>query len=219
MFLEKEPSCVTGPSLPTATLQPPATAFAESLSGLIERVTFHNEENGFAARVVRARRTDLERVQPVAPTPHSPPAPQPPAPEAIPIPTKNLPFAVLPAGTWDIEDVIQYYQQHRTNLPSGLAPDSLELDRIRKIESLGPAECWVGKETWLGYVVFTFAGTERVVLECPFKGNATYIIHDNWKQKVMHTKLWFRENQKGQYTKIVHLGYRWLLRVKNALER
>ena len=35
----------------------------------------------------------------------------------------------------------------------------------------------------------------------------------------MHTKLWFRENQKGQYTKIVHLGYRWLLRVKNALER
>jgi exodeoxyribonuclease V alpha subunit len=31
------------------------TAFAESLSGLIERVTFFNEENGFAVLKVKAK--------------------------------------------------------------------------------------------------------------------------------------------------------------------
>ena len=35
--------------------QPPPKQFAESLSGLIERVTFHNEENGFAVLKVKAK--------------------------------------------------------------------------------------------------------------------------------------------------------------------
>ena len=37
-------------------LQPdPTKRFAESLSGLIERVTFHNDENGFAVLQVKAK--------------------------------------------------------------------------------------------------------------------------------------------------------------------
>ena len=35
--------------------QPPSKQFAESLSGLIERVTFFNEENGFAVLKVKAK--------------------------------------------------------------------------------------------------------------------------------------------------------------------
>jgi exodeoxyribonuclease V alpha subunit len=36
-------------------VQKPAKAFAESLSGLIERVTFFNEENGFGVLKVKAK--------------------------------------------------------------------------------------------------------------------------------------------------------------------
>jgi exodeoxyribonuclease V alpha subunit len=36
-------------------LQPPSKQFAESLSGLIERVTFFNDENGFAVLKVKAK--------------------------------------------------------------------------------------------------------------------------------------------------------------------
>jgi hypothetical protein len=36
-------------------LQPQPTAFPESLSGLIERVTFHNEDTGFAVLKVKAK--------------------------------------------------------------------------------------------------------------------------------------------------------------------
>ena len=35
--------------------QPPSKQFAESLSGLIERVTFFNEENGWAVLKVKAK--------------------------------------------------------------------------------------------------------------------------------------------------------------------
>jgi exodeoxyribonuclease V alpha subunit len=38
-----------------ALQQPPPTQYAESLSGLIERVTFHNEDTGFAVLKVKAK--------------------------------------------------------------------------------------------------------------------------------------------------------------------
>jgi exodeoxyribonuclease V alpha subunit len=42
---------------------PPQSQIAESLSGLVERVTFHNEENGFAVLKVKAKgRRDLVTV-------------------------------------------------------------------------------------------------------------------------------------------------------------
>lgn len=43
------------PAMTPAQTQPPAKQFAENLSGLIERVTFFNEENGWAVLKVKAK--------------------------------------------------------------------------------------------------------------------------------------------------------------------
>ena len=43
------------PRFTIPALQPPATPHPDSLSGLIERVTFHNEDTGFALLKVKAK--------------------------------------------------------------------------------------------------------------------------------------------------------------------
>ena len=67
---------------------------------------------------------------------------------------------------------------------------------------------------WEGYAVYTFKRTTKVVLECPFEGNATYILNRNWEREVRHTKQYVRQHY--DYRKIVHKGG-WLDRVHDSL--
>jgi hypothetical protein len=60
--------------------------------------------------------------------------------------------------------------------------------RIREIKRLKPVRCYIGKRMWEGYAVYTFKRATNVVLECPFEGNATYILDENWAREVRHTK-------------------------------
>ena len=56
---------------------------------------------------------------------------------------------------------------------------------------LAPLRCYIGNESWDGYVVFEFRDSNSVVLECPFEGNATYILPADWKIMAGH-KPWMR---------------------------
>jgi hypothetical protein len=86
--------------------------------------------------------------------------------------------------------------------------------RIREIKKLKPVKCYVGKKMWEGYAVYTFKRATNVVLECPFEGNATYILDENWAREVRHTKEYVRRHY--DYRKIVHKG-EWLDRVRDLL--
>ncbi|MBX5495755.1 MAG: hypothetical protein IRZ15_10515 [Bryobacteraceae bacterium] len=130
--------------------------------------------------------------------------------------TQRLPFVLLPPGTWNIQQVIDHYRRVSHDLPSGLNGHRIDWSRLEDIESLNPAACYVGRESWLGYVVFEFAHSQRVVLECPIEGNATYVLSGDWKLMVGHTKAELREEYEGRYTKVVHKGD-WLYRVRQAL--
>jgi hypothetical protein len=48
--------------------------------------------------------------------------------------------------------------------------------------SLGPLRCYIGKDFWSGYVVLEFSASDCVVLECPFEGNATYVLF--WRLEI-----------------------------------
>lgn len=132
------------------------------------------------------------------------------------IPVERLSFELLPPGTWNIDDVIAHFQKEKARLPNGLSKRSIQEMRLMMIRSLQPEKCYVGSEQWLGYVVFEFADTDKVILECPIEGNATYVLSGDWKSMVQHTKRLLRENYQGRYTKVVHKGD-WLNRVRQAL--
>lgn len=128
------------------------------------------------------------------------------------VPVERFSFELLPPGSWGIEDVIAHYRREAHRLPTDLA----DRGRLEALKSLRPAKCYVGKELWSGYVVFEFSGSSRVVLEKPFKGNATYVLWGDWRRMVGHTKLDLRTRFPQNYTKIVHKGD-WLGRIRAGL--
>ena len=81
---------------------------------------------------------------------------------------------------------------------------------------LAPLPCYIGNESWDGYVVFEFRDSNSVVLECPFEGNATYILPADWKIMAGHTKDEIRRIFENRYTKVVHKGD-WLSRIREAI--
>ena len=131
-------------------------------------------------------------------------------------PVEHLDFELLPPGSWDVADVLKHYRKMARRMPAGFRGERPDWQRIREIQKLKPVKCYVGKKMWEGYAVYTFRRTPNVVLECPFEGNATYILDENWKPKVSHTKQYVREHYN--YGKIVHKG-EWLDRVRDSLSR
>ena len=111
----------------------------------------------------------------------------------------RLPFVLLPPGTWDIQQVIDHYRRLAQNLSTDLKGRKIDWSRLEDIKSLRPVGCHIGEDSWLGYVVFEFAGTDHVVLECPIKDNATYILPGDWKDMVGHTKREIRREAAGRY--------------------
>ncbi|NJN90207.1 MAG: hypothetical protein HC878_07390 [Leptolyngbyaceae cyanobacterium SL_5_14] len=109
------------------------------------------------------------------------------------IPVKRLAFELLPPGSWGIDDVIAYYHREAAYFPTDLVGQTIELERLSKIKKLNPKECYVGTNLWLGYVVFTFDYTSKVVLECPIEGNATYVLLGDWQSMVKYSKQELRD--------------------------
>jgi len=132
------------------------------------------------------------------------------------VPVERFSFELLPPGTWDIDDVIAYYQREAHRIPTDLAGREIQWTRLKALKSLNPTKCYVGTELWLGYVLFEFSRSSRVVLECPVYGNATYVLSGNWKKMVGHTKRYIRKFSPG-CRKIVHTG-KWLARITTAAQ-
>ena len=132
------------------------------------------------------------------------------------IATHHLPFRVLPPGTWDINQVIAHYRRMLRDFSTGPHKRDFDQSRLERIRSLDPVECWTGTDAWSWYHVFIFAKSDRVVLECPFQGNATYVLWGDWKQMVSHTKAEIRREYRNRHEKIIHSGD-WLNQVRRAL--
>jgi len=129
---------------------------------------------------------------------------------------RHLPFTLLAPGTWDMRQVVEYYRKAAENRGNGWGNGEFDPSRLEKIASLRPSQCYVGKESWHGYIVFEFANTDRVVLECPIEGNAIYVLSGNWKLMINHTKAELRTEYGHLCMRIVHKGT-WLTRIQQTL--
>jgi hypothetical protein len=140
-------------------------------------------------------------------------------PQRLTVPVERFPFKLLPPGTWSIEDVIAHYHREANRHPRNRWVEEIEESRLVALKSLKPAKCYVGEEQWRGYVVFEFTASKRVALECPKKGNATYILWGAWKTMVAQPKRYIWTQFPQNYLKIIHRDQRkWLARTRRALK-
>jgi hypothetical protein len=127
----------------------------------------------------------------------------------------KLPFMLLPPCS--LGEAIGKY---RALLRSPSHDFWEELDdpkRLMRIDSLGTvARRYIGVRGWKGYWVFQFKNSNKVVLECPRTGNATYILHGEWRKMVDHTKAELRSEFRHLSERIIHES-NWENHVRRAV--
>lgn len=130
--------------------------------------------------------------------------------------TGSFPFILLPPGTWEFREVLEHYSKRLHSRPHGFVEQAFDWDRIVQIGSLNPKLRHFGVKSWFGYAVYEFSYSDRVVLECPVEGNATYVLSGDWKRMIYRTKAMLRREYAKQCTRIVHKGD-WLHRIRMVL--
>jgi hypothetical protein len=133
-------------------------------------------------------------------------------PDVTDVPAGRLPWRLLPPGELSVERLRHHYKalQHRN------PHIRYDPERITKAYSLGPEQCYIGTDEFDGYVVFTFAGTDRTLLECPVYGNAIYVLGPDWRRLSKMSKHELLSRRPRGVNKIVHKG-NWFGRAKLVL--
>jgi hypothetical protein len=132
-------------------------------------------------------------------------------PEDLPN-AKRLSWQTLPPGKWKVGDLIRHFGKLSKK---GLITD-FDPDRLKKICSLEPSQCYVGLDRWAGYVVFLFPHTPKAVLDCPVKGNAIYVLNRDWKFLSQLSKADLRRLHASEIRRIIHRG-EWFGRLQRAI--
>jgi hypothetical protein len=130
--------------------------------------------------------------------------------------TDAFPFELLPPGAKDLWQAIERKLKISKTHAHSFYAHGIDKDRFRQIELLNPIKRHLGEKAWLGYVVYEFARSSRVVLECAIEGNAVYILPGDWKKMIYLSKAEIRNEYENRCTRVFHTG-NWIHRVSKAL--
>ncbi len=129
-----------------------------------------------------------------------------------PTPTGTLQWDPIPPGEATPSDVLRYYER----LQREGRIDKFDQDRLDKATALPYVDWLLPRSGLHAYSIFTFAHTEKVLLECPVYGNAVYIINSREERWLAMSKQELIES--GEAKKIPHQGKNWYEKVKQALD-
>ncbi|HEY0657681.1 MAG TPA: hypothetical protein VGD05_04365 [Pyrinomonadaceae bacterium] len=127
------------------------------------------------------------------------------------IETEEIDWEIFPAGDWfDNEEVTTRFFDHFRNLQNkgkwrNKFFDKSRIDGIRG--KLNPKTYRTGKEEFEGYIVYFFDWTNKIILECPICGNATYVINSgkySSQEIAKNSQLDTRTEYSDQLTVINH---------------
>ncbi len=130
-------------------------------------------------------------------------------------PLINFPFELLPPDHGAFLDEFEHIWR-RSRPSRSMARPQFDPRRLENMLSLNPKLTYMGKKGWLGYAVYEFTNSSRVILESPIEKNATYVLSGDWKQMISHTKAEIRMEYQRQVTRIFHTDS-WRDRVRQAL--
>ncbi len=137
--------------------------------------------------------------------------------------TEDISWEILPRGAWIAKDSLTQILEHFSRLQKNKKWKNKIFDksRLNSIEEmLNPNKYFIGKNEFEGYIVYCFDWTEKVIIECPIYGNATYIINKGkycWKEITKVSKWEARTNYSDQVTAVNH-SETWIERVEQSLK-
>lgn len=125
---------------------------------------------------------------------------------------RRVQWRLLPPGKAGARQAIQHYR----NLQR-LAPERrIQEERLQFMGQLDADERYTGEDSFEGYTCFFFAAKAVAVLECPYYGEATYILKGNWQTLSRHTKTDLLRDFREVTTRVIHTNnfesnFRWRL--------
>lgn len=123
-------------------------------------------------------------------------------------------WQILPPGEWSMDRIAKHFKELEKVNPKC----EYDLERLEHIKTLKPSTCYIGFEEFIGYVVFCFDYTEKAILENPIKGNAIYLINNNWPELSKLTKRELLSYHSDRVTRIIHRG-NWFERLKAKIAK
>jgi len=128
---------------------------------------------------------------------------------------RRVPWRILPPGKQLFSHVMDDFDEVCRRNPER------EYDRRRLsfVMTLDPNKVHIGEEEFDGYYIFFFHMTERVLLENCEKGNAAYVLFEEWEKLSRLTKQELRDTCRAQHARVCHAeGSNWKGRIRLALE-
>lgn len=122
----------------------------------------------------------------------------PPARDAVKV--LQLPWELLPGGHSDFETIRSRAAAWQKSQPGRVYEDQ----RLAFLFGRHPVEVWVGSDAFDGYFAFVFGGWRKVVFECPWKGNALYVVDGDWKSLSQLSKKDLLANHSHRVEKFIH---------------
>lgn len=123
-------------------------------------------------------------------------------------------WVILPGGESIWQRVSRSVQSIQRLSPS----KKLDASRLEKIATLRPDEVYQGKHEFDGYFVFFFRNAGRAVLECPWVGNAIYVIRGDWRNLSRLTKSDLLSRHRHEVRRIIHReSGNWFSDLKRSL--
>jgi hypothetical protein len=113
---------------------------------------------------------------------------------------EQVAWQILPPGDSISVSVNRYLTAVRARHPTRRFDSS----RITRVTSLKPTKAYVSQGEFDGYVVFLFDRSPQAVLECPWVGNALYLLSGNWTELSKLPKSTLLDNHHRQVRRIIH---------------
>ncbi len=127
---------------------------------------------------------------------------------------QELNWVILPGGESIWPRVSRCVEAIKRRHPTKQVDES----RLEKIITLKPDSVYQGKHEFDGYFVFLFRSASRAVLECPWVGNAIYVIDGDWRKLSCLTKSDLLHNHGHEVRRIIHRDEtNWFTQLQKSL--
>lgn len=125
---------------------------------------------------------------------------------------RRVNWRILPPGKQPFPELIKHFE----HLQTGEAGSSIDEERLRKLCELERTDTYTGSRDFQGYIVFDYSRYGFAILECPFVGNAIYILIGDWKDLSRLTNAELLNLHSRETIRITHNGS-WFDRLKEAI--
>ncbi len=139
------------------------------------------------------------------------------------IETEDMNWEIFPVGEWfENKNATSKLFDYFRNLQNKVKWRNKFFDKSRLdgiYEKLNPQPPIYGKKKFEGYIVYFFDWTDKVILDCPIYGNATYVIKSgkySWQEIAKNSKFEARTEYSEQVAIINH-NETWLERLEQNL--